>query len=55
MVLVRSARMQHVGVGDELDIPDFEDHVQRKALASLLQHFDGFQLFGRQRGDYPGV
>ena len=55
MVLVGSARVQDVRIGDELDIPDFEDHVQCEPLAGLFQHLDGVQLLGRQRGDYPGV
>lgn len=33
--------MQEVGVADELDVADLEDHVQRQALARLLEDGEG--------------
>lgn len=40
--------MQHVVVAQELDISNFENHVQTQALASLLKHLEGLELFWRK-------
>lgn len=53
MVLVSRAQVQNVRVGDELDIPDVEDHVHGEVLAGLL---DGFELGrGAREGDDASV
>lgn len=42
--LVRSPRVQHVCIAQELDIAHLQDHVQRQLLARLLQHGQGVDL-----------
>ena len=51
VVLVLGARVQHVRVGQELDIPDVEDHVQGEALAGLFEDFEGVELSGGEWRD----
>lgn len=51
IVRVRRPGVKHVFVGQELDIADFEDHVQGQALACVLEHVDGFELSGREGRD----
>ena len=51
MIRVLGPRMQHLRVGDELDVADFEDHVQGEALAGCFEHVGGFDLRGGERGD----
>ena len=40
-----------MGVGDELDIANVEDHVEGEALAGLLEDFNGFELGRGEWGD----
>ena len=51
MVRVLRARVQDVLVGEELDVADFEDHVQGEALAGRFKHVGGFELGGGEGGD----
>ena len=51
MILVLGSGMQNLGVGDELDIANLEDHVQGEALAGCFEHVRGFDLRGGQWGD----
>jgi hypothetical protein len=44
VVPVRGPRMQDVRVGEELDIADLEDHVQRETVAGFLEDAEGFLL-----------
>ena len=48
MVLVFRSRMQNMLVAQELDIANFEDHVQSQAVARLLQDLCSFDLLWRQ-------
>lgn len=51
VVSVGGAGVQDVGVGDELDVADLEDHVQLDARADVLQRFQRVHLLRRQRRD----
>ena len=55
MILVRRAGMEEVLVVHELDVPDIEHHVQREALARVLEDADGFALRGGEGGDDMAV
>lgn len=55
MVSVIRARVQDVFVGEELDVADFEDHVQSKLETCVFEDLGGFELGGRQRRDDAGV
>jgi hypothetical protein len=44
--------MQNVRIGQELNIPHIQNHMQREAVASLLQHLQGLLLgVGERRDD----
>lgn len=47
--------MQHMGVGQELNVADFEDHVQFDAVASRLKDLQSFNLSSRKRRDDSSV
>lgn len=51
VVGVRRAGVQDVRVGQELDVADVEDHVQREAVAGGLEDLEGLQLGGGQGWD----
>lgn len=51
IVLVRRAGVQDVVVGQELDVANVKDHVQREALARLFQDRSGVLLGVRERRD----
>jgi hypothetical protein len=55
MIRVRRPTMQHVRVCEELDIADFENHMQRQAHARIFKHLSGFHLRGRKRRDLANV
>lgn len=44
--------MKDVGVGQELDVADLEDHVEGEAVAGCLENGQSFQLLcGESRDD----
>lgn len=43
--------MKNVGVGQELDVANLEDHVEGETVAGCLQHGKSFLLLGRERGN----
>ncbi len=51
MIRVRRPRVKHVFVGQELNIADIEDHVQRQPVARLLEDVGGFELGGAKGRD----
>ena len=55
VVPVGGAGVQGVGVGDELDVADVEDHVQLDARADVLQRLERVHLLRRQGRDDAGV
>lgn len=54
-VLVRCAGMQDVVVGQELDVANVENHVQREALGRLFKDGGGALLGVGERRDEPRV
>jgi hypothetical protein len=44
VVFVCCASVHDMAVGEELDVSDFENHVQSKLEAGRFQHVDGFEL-----------
>lgn len=44
MVRISGARVQDVAVGEELDIPDLEDHMQSQLVRGGFQDAHGFVL-----------
>lgn len=51
MVGVRGTRVKDVGVGQELDVADLEDHVEGEAVAGCLEHGQSFLLLCGERGN----
>ena len=51
MIRVLGSGMEHLCVGDKLNVADFEDHVQGEALAGCFEHLGGFDLCGGEGGD----
>jgi hypothetical protein len=51
MISVRSAGVQDMRIGQELDIANIENHVQRETLAGFFKNLQGLVLCWGQRGD----
>ena len=54
-ILVRRPCVKYVFVGQELDIADIKDHVQRQPAPRLLEDVGGFALGGREGRDEPFI
>jgi hypothetical protein len=55
VVNVCGAGVQNVGVGDELDVADFEDHVESETLAGGFEDLESLFLGVGERGDEARV
>lgn len=53
VVGVSGSRVENMCIGDELNVTDLEDHVQRQPLRGLLEHLDRFKLFLRVTRNQP--
>lgn len=51
MIRIRRPRMQHMRVGQELNIPNIQHHVQTQPGTGILQHLQRLELRLRERGD----
>ena len=55
VVLVVSAGVEYVLVGEELDVAHFKDHMQGLLETRLLKYVGGLELGGRKRRDLAFV
>ena len=51
VIAIGGSRMEDLGIGEELDVADFKDHVQRETEAGLFEDRDGFFLLGGEGRD----